>query len=72
MGLEERGERFYRRGLEREVVDRDRQFAIFLELDEHAAQLGHLAPFDQPVAQLAGLERRCGVERPLQRSVVLD
>src|SRR5690606_19030545 len=46
--------------------------AIVLELDEHAAELGHLAPLDQPVAQLARLHRRRRVERAPQRAVILD
>src|SRR5690606_34914417 len=69
--LEKLGQRLVRRRFEREILERDRQRAVFLELDQLAAEQRHLAPFDQPLAQLARLHRWRRIERALQRPVLL-
>ena len=70
--FEKLGQRLVRGRFEREVFERDRKRAVFLELDQFAAEQRHLAPFDQTFAQLARLHRRRRIERALQRPVVLD
>ena len=69
---EEGGERLGRDRIELEIVERDRQRAVFLELDQHPAEPRHVGLLDQAVAELARLHRgRCG-ERAFERAVFLD
>ena len=69
---EEGGERRLGHGLEREIVERDRQRAILLELDQPAREARHLGLLDQALAQLARLHRRRGGEHGLEAAVLLD
>ncbi len=57
---------------EREILQRDRQGAIFLQLDQHARQPRHLCLLDQAFAQLARLHRRRGGQRAFQAAMFLD
>ena len=65
-------ERIGRNRGQREILDRDRQVAIFLELDEHPAEARHVGLVDQALLHLRRLHRRRGGQRRFEIAIVLD
>ena len=69
---EEGGKRFGRALAQLHIVNRDRQFAIFLQRNQNAAEFGIGAMFEQAFLQLALFHLRRRVECGGERSVILD
>ena len=72
MLFEECGQRRLGDRAQREIVERHRQRAVFLELDQPARQSRHVGLLDQAVAQLAGLHRGGSGEHRLEAAMLLD
>ena len=70
--FEERRQRFGRDRIQLEIVERDRQRAIFLQLHQHPAEPRHIRLLDQRIAQLARLHLRRGGQNAFKRAVLLD
>ncbi len=70
--FEEGGQGFARHAVQRKVLQRLRQVAIFLQCHQHAAQFRIFALFEQALLQLGFLHVGSSIERGGQTAIVLD